>query len=184
MSRARIRFSNKRRFAIWDGLGPTPRLIVGALLIVVIGLIGMTPKEIGGFPIPWPYAALWGAVGWGRVGIALRPMLLLILFGLAQDIGFNAPLGCFAVLNLTVYGLSSAISDTLDDRQPLVAFIVPMVLFIAAFIIIWTLASVMENHPAPALKLLTTLLFTGALYGALHPIFDLGRRPGQLPGKA
>jgi hypothetical protein len=63
-------------------------------------VLGMTPKAFFGFPLAWPFAALWGAMGWGRVGLALRPMMLLVLFGLMQDIVSNAPLGCFAMINL------------------------------------------------------------------------------------
>jgi hypothetical protein len=175
--------SFRRRKSVWAQFGPTPRLIVGAVVIVIIGLIGMTPKVVGGFTIPWPYAAFWGAVGWGRVGLSLRPMVLLVLFGFAQDFGFDAPLGCFALLNLIVYGLSAAIADTLDVRQPLIAIVAPAVLFCAVFLLTWMLASLLEDHPVRVWPLLRTLLVTGLSYALIQIVFDLGRKPGEIAGR-
>jgi hypothetical protein len=181
---SRRRFGSSGQRGLWSGLGPTPRLIAGALIVVLIGLLGMTPKSVYGLLIPWPYAALWGAVGWGRVGLSTRPMLLLIAFGFAQDFGFHTPLGCFALVNLIIYGLSSAIADNLDVRDPLVALVGPTILFFVAFILIWIMASLLGNHVVAMLPLLTPILFTGALYGLAHTAFDLGRKPGQIMGRA
>ncbi len=179
-----LRFGSRRQRGLWSGLGPTPRLIAGAVIIIIVGLFGMTPQSVYGLVIPWPYAALWGAVGWGRVGLSTRPMLLLVLFGFAQDFGFHTPLGCFAMVNLMIYGLSSAIADNLDVRDPLVALVGPIMLYFVAFILIWIMASLLGNHIVPMLPLLTPLLFTGALYGLVHSAFDLGRKPGQIMGRA
>jgi hypothetical protein len=172
-----------RRKGLWSGLGPTPRLIAGALIIIATGMAGLMPREVWGMTIPWPYAAFWGAVGWGRVGLSLRPMILLVLFGLAQDIGMNAPLGCFALINLIVYGLSALVADTVDVRQPLAALLAPFALFFAGFLMCWILAGFLSNHLTSPLMPLTTMLFTGAVYGIIHRAFDLGRRPGEIEGR-
>ncbi|MFT5932479.1 MAG: hypothetical protein ACI93G_001568, partial [Hyphomonas sp.] len=104
------RKSGRPSKSLWSQTGPTPRLLFGAFAIAAIGLLGLTPKTLFGLSIAWPYAALWGAVGWGRVGLSLRPMVFLIIFGLIQDISFNAPLGCFVIVNLVVYGFSAWIA--------------------------------------------------------------------------
>ena len=113
------RSSSRPNRSLWSQTGPTPRLLFGAFAIAAIGLLGLTPREFFGFSIAWPYAALWGAVGWGRVGLSVRPMILLIIFGLVQDVTFHAPIGCFVILNLLAYGASAAIaaSDTTRDAE-------------------------------------------------------------------
>ena len=61
------RSAPRNKKSLWSQTDPTPRLLFGAFAIAAIGLLGLTPREIFGFSIAWPYAALWGAVGWGRV---------------------------------------------------------------------------------------------------------------------
>ena len=149
----------KRRKSLWSQSGPTPRLLFGAFVIATVGLLGLTPKEVFGLSIAWPYAALWGAVGWGRVGLSLRPMLLLIVFGLIQDVTFHAPLGCFVILS-------------------------PIVLFCGAFLLLWLMASTLEDHPVRILPLIASLITTGIVYAVVHRVFDLGRKPGELAGQS
>ena len=69
----------------WEAARPRLRLLVGALVVLVIGMVGLTPKSFFGVPLAWPYVGLIAAVGWGRSGIAFGPMVLLVLFGFAQD---------------------------------------------------------------------------------------------------
>ncbi len=175
----------KRKKSLWSQAGPTPRLLFGAFVIATIGLLGLTPREFFGFPVAWPYAALWGAVGWGRVGLSIRPMFLLIVFGLVQDVTFHAPLGCFVILNLLAYGASAAIADTFDVmNEPLIAILSPVLLFSAAFLLLWLMASTLEDHPVRAVPLIASLMTTGLIYAVAQKTFDLGRRPGELAGQA
>lgn len=181
---AKLTYGRQRK-SLWSQSGPTPRLLFGAFVIAVVGLLGLTPKTLFGLSIAWPYAALWGAVGWGRVGLSLRPMLLLIVFGLIQDISFNAPFGCFVIVNLFVYGFSAWIAGVFDVmNEPLVAGIGPVLQFISGFFVLWLLASALEDHAVRAMPLLAALLTTGVLYAISHKAFDLGRAPGQPVGQA
>ena len=174
----------RRPRSLWSRTGPTYRLLFGVFAIASIGLLGLTPKSLLGIQIAWPYAALWGAVGWGRVGLSLRPMFFLILFGFVQDVSFNAPLGCFVIINLTVYGMSALISDTFDvNSEPLIAVLSPAVMLGAAFFLLWAMASILEDHPVRAMPLITSLLMTGLGYALTQKMFDLGRRPGEMAGQ-
>lgn len=168
---------------LWSSAGPTARLLFGAFVIMTIGVLGLTPKTVFGLSIIWPYAALWGAIGWGRVGLSLRPMLLLIAFGLAQDISLNAPLGCFVIVNLSVYGLSTAVADALDTtNDPVLGVVAPTALLLIAFVLVWALASLLQEHPVRVVPLIKTLLITGVGFAVFQKVFNLGRVPGSIMG--
>lgn len=174
----------RRKKSLWSQTAPSARLAFGAFFIVLTSMIGMMPRELFGIAIAWPYAALWGAMGWGRVGLSLRPMLLLMMFGLMQDIISNAPLGCFAVINLAVYGLSAAIADQTDGmRDTLVAAIGPVVMLMLGFVMIWLFAGITSGHIVRAAPILMSILTTGLVYLAGYRMFDLGRKPGEAPGQ-
>lgn len=179
------RSSSRPNRSLWSQTGPTPRLLFGAFAIAAIGLLGLTPREFFGFSIAWPYAALWGAVGWGRVGLSVRPMILLIIFGLVQDVTFHAPIGCFVILNLLAYGASAAIADMFDVmNEPLIAILSPVLLFSGAFLLLWLMASTLEDHAVRILPLVASLMTTGLVYAVLNKVFDLGRLPGESVGQA
>jgi len=95
------------RKTMWSRVSPSSRMWFGFLLIAVVGLLGQTPKSIFSVQIIWPYAALWGAVGWASVGLSLRPMLLLCVLGVAQDISFEGPIAVFWIMNLATYGVAA-----------------------------------------------------------------------------
>lgn len=171
------------RTSLWSRTGPTGRLLFGAFLISTIGLWGLRPYTLFGMVIAWPHAALWGAVGWGRVGLSLRPMALLIVFGLIQDVTFNAPLGCFVVVNLAVYGLSASAANTLGlDRSRAISTIVSGGLFLTGFAVLWLLASSFADHAVRVSPIIASLAVTTLSYFLVQEIFDLGRRPGTLAG--
>lgn len=175
---------SRKRKTLWSQSGPTPRMAFGAAMIVLVGVLGMTPKAIFGLSVAWPFAALWGAIGWGRVGLSLRPMFLLVLFGLAQDIISNAPLGCFVIVNLGVYALSAAIAEHTEGmRDPFVAIVAPVVLLLAAFLLVWLFASLAGNQAVRAAPLLAAFFVTGVSYAIAQQMYDLGRRPGDGPGQ-
>jgi hypothetical protein len=102
------------RYGIWARTTPVTRLVVGTLLIALIGFIGQTPKSIFGFELIWPYAALLGAAGWGLSGHRFSPMIVLIVLGLIQDVNSEASLGCFVLVNLSVYGLCAFAAESFD----------------------------------------------------------------------
>ena len=109
--------------------------------------------------------------------------VVLVIFGLMQDIISNAPLGCFALINLLVYGLSAGIADQTDGmRDALVAVVGPAVLLIVAFLLIWGFASITSDHLVRSWPLFTNFFMTGLIYSFANQMFDLGRRPGESPG--
>lgn len=166
-------------------MAPSARLAFGAFVIVLAGMTGMLPREVFGLEIAWPLASLWGAIGWGRVGLSVRPMILMLVFGLVQDIISNAPLGCFALINLIVYGLSAFLSGRTDGmRDRLVAVLGPLAMLVTAFGLVWIFASVTADHLVTPGPVLASVLTTGLVYLGVYRIFDLGRRPGEAPGRS
>ena len=178
---ARKRSRNKdSQDALWGRSGATVRLLVGALVIALVGLMGLTPKILFNTEITWPYASFIAAVGWGRYGFAFRPMVLLILFGLAQDVSANAPIGCFALINLTVYGLSGAASTTLDlDRAPTLRELLPVPILAVAFFMIWGIASLSTGHGVRWYPLAAAYAMTFFLHVLIAPVFLLGRQNNE-----
>ena len=178
-------FLTRRRQSLWAKSGPTPRLIFGSFLIATVGLFGLTRNDIFGLSFAWPHAALWGAVGCGRVGLSVRPMIILIIFGGIQDVIFHAPMGSFEVVNLMTYAASTAISAQFDiTNEPLIAIVATVLLFAGAFLLLWIMASTLEDHPVRILPLFAAMLTTGLLYALIHKVFDLGRKPGEAAGQA
>lgn len=176
--------SARRRSSLWSKSGPTPRLAFGIVVISVVGAFGLTRNDIFGLSFAWPYAALWGAVGWGRVGLSIRPMLALIAFGMVQDVIFHAPFGCFEVVNLLTYAGSTAIASQFDVmNEPLIAVVSPVLLFAAAFLLLWLMASTLEDHPVRIMPLVAAMMTTSVLYAVVHRAFNLGRRPGEPLGQ-
>ena len=169
--------------SLWSGLGPSLRLFVGFLIVGLVGFFGLTEKSLFGIALPWPHAALWAAVGWGMVGLSLRPMLALVLLGLFQDVAFVAPLGCFVLVNLAVYGMSAAIVDAIDpDTDPVLSWLVPIGLIGIGFIGLWIIASSVADHAVQVWPLLLAYLSTAGLYFFVSGLFRLGRAPGEAAG--
>lgn len=164
----------------WRKARPDVRLLIGALLVILIGLAGLTPTYFG-VALSWPFAAFIAATGWGAGGIAMRPMLLLILFGFAQDVSMIfAPLGVFALINIIVFGISAGLHQTFDaDRSGGVAAVIPFVCVTSGFIMLWVIASLTTGAPVQVLPLFLSLFSTLAMYVLIAQVFDLGRRPDQ-----
>jgi cell shape-determining protein MreD len=112
-------------------------------------------------------------------------MIILIVFGIVQDVIFHAPFGSFEVINLMTYAASTAIASEFDvTNEPLIAIVSTVMLFTAAFLLLWLMASTLEDHPVRALPLVAAMLTTGLLYALLNKVFDLGRKPGEMVGQA
>ena len=169
----------------WAGMRPRGRLLVGGLIIALIGLSGLTPHILFGSAIAWPYAALIGAVGWGRSGFGFGPMVLLVVFGLAQDVTASAPIGCFALINLLTYGMSAGLFGTFDtERSPVLADALPVVALTAGFALVWLMASVSGNHAVRAAPILSAGLMTALLQFLILPLYDLGIKHTSTGGGA
>lgn len=179
-----LRVSARRR-SFWTQSGPNTRLAIGALLIATVGLFGLRPVSLFGVLLAWPHAALWGAAGWGRVGLSLRPMLVLIALGMAQDVAFNAPIGSFVMVNLAVYGASAFLSDQLDvEGDPALFWAVPAMLIGLGFLALWVISSSVADHAVRLSPLMLDLAVTLGLFYVLRGLFNLGRRPGEYEGQS
>ncbi len=167
----------RRQDTLWSKAGQLPRLAFGSMIIILTGIAALVPLSMYHLALAWPYAPLWGALGWGRSGLSLRPMIVLAGFGLVQDVIMAAPLGCFPIINLGVYGLSAAISRETDRmRTPLIAVLAPTMLLALALLGIWAAASIARESALPLVPLIVSILLTGVIYAFIHKAFDLGRR--------
>lgn len=164
----------------WANAGPDMRLVIGTVFVLLVGISGLTPTYFG-LSLSWPFAALIAATGWGGGGIAMRPMMLLVVFGFAQDVSMIfAPLGVFAFLNLLVFGLSAGLHQLFDtDRSAGAALIIPLSCVLSGFVALWIIASLTNGFAVRLLPIILSMISTLALYVLVAPIFDLGRRPDQ-----
>ncbi|MEM5516557.1 hypothetical protein WNY37_06325 [Henriciella sp. AS95] len=168
---------------LWHEAGPTSRLIVGTLIVALIGIVGLTPKTLFSQELIWPYAALVAAIGWGRSGVAFRPMVILVILGVAQDVSAYAPLGCFGFINLSVFGMSAALSRAFDrERAPIITMLAPILLYSAAFGLVWLLASFASGHMVQLSPLVGAFVVTYIMHMLVAPVFDLGRRITPMTG--
>ena len=164
----------------WSRARPNTRLLAGAALIALVGLIGLTPKSLFDLDLIWPYAALWGAAGWASAGLSLRPMLILCVFGVAQDISFHSPIGSFMLVNLATYGTAALVSETLDvEADPVKALLVAGLAMAVGFAVMWFMASAAADHAVRLLPVLSVFVVTLFLFVPFARLFRLGGRPGE-----
>ena len=166
----------------WENARPRSRLLIGALLVIAVGMVGLTPRSLFGVPLAWPYLGLIAAVGWGRSGMGFGPMALLLLFGFAQDAS-QAPWGSHGLANLLTYGLSAAVSQMADtERSPMLSFALPVVTLFFGITLVWLLASVSSGHVVRITPMLTAYFATLVVHMVIAPLFDLGIRRGVQGG--
>ena len=171
------------RKSLWSNVQPTYRMLIGFGIIAIVGLLGQTPKYVFGIQIIWPHAALWAAAGWASVGMSMRPMLLLCVLGLAQDVSFSGPLAVFWIVNLSVYGAAAWMSQNFDiDKDPVQALMVASVSMAIGFVVLWLLASATANHAVRFAPRIVEWFVTLVLFLPLAPFFRLGGRPGARLG--
>jgi hypothetical protein len=168
----------------WDAARPRLRLAIGALIVALVGLAGLTPKALFGVPLTWPYVSLIAAVGWGRSGLAFGPIILLVLFGFAQDAS-QAPWGSHGLANLLTFGLAVVVSQTFDgDRGSGAGFALPLACLFAGVALVWALASIAVGHAVRVTPMLAAYFATVIIYMLMAPLFDLGIRRGLRGGAA
>lgn len=168
------------RKSSWSRTPPSSRLMVGTFLIALVGFLGLTPKSVLGIHLIWPYAALWGAVGWASSGLSLRPMICLFALGIAQDISFDATIGVFVLVNLGTYGVAAVLSETFDvETDPVMGLMVAALAMSAGFVVLWVLASSSVDYAIRLLPLLEALAVTLLLFLPVAGLFRLGGRPGD-----
>lgn len=157
----------------WENARPSTRLIIGAIVVAMIGLVGLTPKTFFGVQLAWPYIGLVAAVGWGRSGLRFGPMMFLVLFGFAQDAS-QAPWGSHGLANLLAFGLSAQVSQMVDtERTPLLSFALPVVTLFFGITLVWLTASISSGHIVRVTPLLTAYFATLVAHMLISPLFDL-----------
>ena len=152
------------------------------MFVILIGMVGLTPKSLFGLPLAWPYLGLIAAVGWGRSGIGFAPMVLLVLFGFAQDAS-QAPWGSHGLANLLTYGLAAMVTQMADtERSPLLSFVLPVVTLFVGITLVWLVASISSGHVVRVTPMLTAYFATLVVHMVIAPLFDLGIRRGSAGG--
>ncbi|MEL7540542.1 MAG: hypothetical protein AAGJ51_06530 [Pseudomonadota bacterium] len=160
----------------WENARPRSRLVIGALVVALIGLVGLTPKSFFGVPLAWPYVGLIAAVGWGRSGLGFGPMVFLLLFGFAQDAS-QAPWGSHGLACLLTYGFSAMVTQMADtERTPLLSFALPVVTLFFGIALVWLTASISSGHLVRITPMLTAYFATLVVHMLISPLFDLGAR--------
>lgn len=180
--------SRRRESALrrsWRRTGPNGRLGTGLLVVLALWFAGLVYSGMALPEIAWPSVVLVAAVGWSRVGLALRPMVALVLLGLLQDLAHAAPLGSYVMVALCTYWFHAALERALDlDRDPMLATLAPFISLAAGIVMIWIIASSIAGHAAAVLPLILTGLTSALTYTLIHPLLDLQSRPGELAGRA
>lgn len=160
----------------WEAARPRSRLLIGVLVVALIGMVGLTPKSLFGVPLAWPYVGLIAAVGWGRSGIGFGPMVVLVMFGFAQDAS-QAPWGSHGLANLLTFGLSAMVHQMFDtERTPFLSFILPVVTLFSGITLVWFVASISSGHFVRVTPMLTAYFATLVVHMLISPLFDLGIR--------
>ena len=166
----------------WARTAAPWRLVFGCGLIILIGLAGLTPKLFFGVEIAWPLLGLIAATGWGRSGMALAPLMLLIVLGFAHDVS-QAPWGSYGLANLLTFGFAAFVFQTFEiDRNPALNLSMPFICITFGGLLLWVIASVSIGHPARITPLIAAFFTTVLTQIVLAPIFDLGTRHGLKSG--
>jgi len=166
----------------WARTSVLSRLGLGAVVMICFGLSGLTPDYIFGFEVVWPLMGLVAAAGWGRSGLAFGPLLLLVVFGFAQDIS-QAPWGSHGLANLLTFGFSALVFQTFDaDRNPLLKLGLPMLCLTSGVLILWLTASMASGQLARLTSLLAPYLSSLLCLYLMLPLFSLGERHGLRSG--
>jgi len=183
MTRRGNYFSGFVRF--WSGARPRTRLVIGTIVVAVVGIMGLTPNVIMGQTLIWPYAGMIAAAGWGRSGLAFSPVFVLMGLGFAQDVTSGAPIGCFALVNILVFGVSVGLGQLFDiERAPTMAMIVAAASIWVGFMLTWLIASFSGGYLARISPLVWAFAVTVLLHVFITPLYDLGVRRNQALGAA
>lgn len=154
--------------------GRSVRILSGLGLVALLGVADQFRLEQGWSNLAWPNAALWAAAGWGLSGLAIRPMLLLVLIGLAQDIVLRAPLGAFVVVNLAAFGTAAFLTRRQDrDGGTARGLLFGFLAILAGFAALTALA-VTANEGSPRLPaLIADVSVTLIGFVLVFPLFNL-----------
>lgn len=150
------------------------RILIGTLIVIVAGVISQSPLILESPEWPLPNVALWAAAGWGLTGLAVRPMLLLIAFGFAQDIQIGAPIGASIVVNLVAFGASAYLSSRTEREVSDTAnLLYALLAIVAGFIALVLLAMTVSQSSPRLLPILGDLGVTTLLFLIFFPFFNL-----------
>lgn len=92
--------------ALWQKIDHSARNLTPFGLSLLLVLIGVVPVPIPGFASVVPSLALMSIYHWAIYRPNLMPFSAVFAIGLLHDLLSGAPVGLFAIVFLTVYGLA------------------------------------------------------------------------------
>jgi hypothetical protein len=156
------------------GRGRGLRILIGLAIVVLFGAVRQSGWALSGPDMPWPNAALWAAAGWGLGGLAVRPMLLLIVIGLVQDTLSQAPLGSYVTVNLATFGLAALLAGRRESEgREVRQFLIALGSLIVGYGVLAGLAAMTVEATPRLLPLIGSLSVTLLLFIPLFLVFRL-----------
>lgn len=151
------------------------RILFGTLMILTVGYLGLMWGAPMGFSAFWPYAGLWAAVGWGSSRLTLFPVLVLITLGISMDLIEEAPIGCWAAINLLAFLVSSLFRKRAQtDQTGVIRAFGDFSAFVAAFIFArWIMGAYVGS--VSTREIIGGFLSAGLLYIPIRTFFILSR---------
>ncbi len=161
--------------SFWSRTSDVGRLVVGILLTLLVGYAGLVFAPTLGLASFWPYASIWAAIGWGASRVSMKPVLALIFLGTALDLAVDAPLGCWAAINLIAYLIASIFRRRAQtDPSGFVRFMGDLSALLAAFLFArWIIGSYLGGMETQSI--LGGFLTTAILYLPMRPLYLLTR---------
>lgn len=157
------------------GMGDLSRLLLGVLFILVTGFVGMIYAPSFGLEAFWPFAGIWGAVGWGGSRVSMKPVIALVVTGLLLDVSMEAPFGCWSAVQLSAYFTASVFRKRAQtDRSGLFRLVGDLVALLVAFIVArWIMGGYMGGVDGQTM--VGNFLTTALLYLPFRSLFLLQR---------
>ncbi|MEO1785910.1 MAG: hypothetical protein AAFR41_02690 [Pseudomonadota bacterium] len=158
----------------WRRTGLTGRLATGLLAIIVFTLVWDALANMVDARIRWPLTGLAAAAGWARLGLSIRPMLVLMIVGFAFDSVSGAPFGVFPLVFLSTYAVLASTSLLLgSEMDPVTGSILPFLGMGFGVFVLWVFASVIASAPINPIPLLIAWVTSCVFYALFEGLFDL-----------
>ncbi|MEM7766118.1 MAG: hypothetical protein AAF253_01360 [Pseudomonadota bacterium] len=158
----------------WRVTGLNVRLGVGVASIVLFTILWDLLGNSVSLGVAWPITGLVAAVGWARLGLSVRPMVVLMLIGFAFDSVSLAPFGVHPLVFLSTYALLASIGLVIGgEMDPLTGSVLPYLGIATGVALLWIFASVIVSGPVEALPLLFAGGMTALFYLVFEGLFDL-----------
>jgi len=158
----------------WRRTALTGRLAVGVLAILAFTLLWDQLAGVFEPRVRWPLTGLVAAAGWARLGLSVRPMVVLVVIGFAFDAVSGAPFGVYPLVFLSTYALMATASLVMGgEMDPLTGAVLPYIGMAVGFFVLWVFASIIVSAPIDPLPLVWGWLASSALFLLFEGLFDL-----------